>query len=203
MLVGCGGYVTGYFVATAGSTTKTDILERACRTMCDIFWITRMSWTRILALLAAISFSETRRNHVRPNQASVQGASPRRVLAAEPLTSWSSCRISGWPVQLTGLMCRWSPKWRSVCVRSRSGSFRCVSRLCDLEKGDRNGHSLQLNLPNVPFGKTTAKCAFCRRHCHRKLFGTFFALPNAVFRQMVLCSWQSSEYRDCTWRVAA
>jgi len=43
MLVVFGGYVTGYFVATARSTAGTNILERACRTMCDIFWITRMS----------------------------------------------------------------------------------------------------------------------------------------------------------------
>ena len=88
MLVVFGGYVTGYFMATAGSTAGTNILVRACRTMRDIFWISRMAWTRILALLAAISFSETRRNYVRPNQASVEGASPRPVvLAAEPLTS--------------------------------------------------------------------------------------------------------------------
>jgi hypothetical protein len=87
MLVVFGGFAMGYFLATAGSTAGTNILERECKTMCHIFWITRMSWTRILALLAVFSFSETRRNHVRPNQASVEGASPRHVLAAEPLTS--------------------------------------------------------------------------------------------------------------------
>jgi hypothetical protein len=150
MLVVFGGYVMGYFLATARSTSGNDIVERAYRMICDIFWITRMSWTRILAHLPTISFSQTRRNRVRPNQASVEGGGPPLCVSSRAVDVVKFLQI-----------CRFF-----VCLRSRSGSVVCVSRLCDLEKGDRNGHHLQLNFPKVSFGKTTPKCAFCQWHCH-------------------------------------